>query len=66
MVGSTCGIVCAISGCFALLLTSEVRFVRMVIPHIARNSVGLVAVGARRYIDWFGVMHRCETDDTFV
>ncbi|TFK54216.1 hypothetical protein OE88DRAFT_1624688 [Heliocybe sulcata] len=28
------------------------------LPHIARASVGVVAVGSRRYIDWLDVLHR--------
>ncbi|KAI0785645.1 Mechanosensitive ion channel-domain-containing protein [Abortiporus biennis] len=30
----------------------------MILPHIARNTVGVVAVGTRRYIDWLDVLHR--------
>lgn len=30
----------------------------MVLPRIARHTIGVVAVGARRYIDWFGALHR--------
>jgi hypothetical protein len=31
---------------------------RMIFPRIARHTVGVVAVGSRRYIDWFGVLYR--------
>lgn len=30
----------------------------MILPHFARNTVGVVAVGARRYIDWLAVLYR--------
>jgi hypothetical protein len=30
----------------------------MIFPHIARNTIGVVAVGARRYIDWLGALYR--------
>jgi len=30
----------------------------MILPSIARHSVGVVAVGARRYVDWLGALHR--------
>lgn len=30
----------------------------MLLPHVARYSVGIVAVGTRRYIDWLDVLHR--------
>ena len=31
---------------------------RMILPSVARHTVGVVAVGARRYIDWLGALHR--------
>jgi hypothetical protein len=30
----------------------------MILPHIARHTLGVVAVGARHYIDWLGVLRR--------
>lgn len=30
----------------------------MIFPRVARVTVGLVAVGARRYIDWLEALHR--------
>jgi hypothetical protein len=30
----------------------------MLLPHIARHTLGVVAVGARHYIDWLGVLRR--------
>ena len=30
----------------------------MIFPSIARHTIGVVAVGARRYIDWFGALYR--------
>jgi len=30
----------------------------MILPRIARHTIGVVAVGARRYIDWIGVLYR--------
>src|ERR1700741_5004933 len=30
----------------------------MVFPRIARHTIGVVAVGARRYIDWLGALYR--------
>jgi len=30
----------------------------MVLPSIARRTIGVVAVGARRYIDLFGALYR--------
>ncbi|KAI0305411.1 hypothetical protein B0F90DRAFT_1808688 [Multifurca ochricompacta] len=30
----------------------------MLLPRIVRHTVGVVAVGARRYIDWLGALHR--------
>ncbi|KAI0268803.1 hypothetical protein BC834DRAFT_923155 [Gloeopeniophorella convolvens] len=30
----------------------------MVLPHLVRQTVGVVAVGARRYIDWLAALHR--------
>jgi len=30
----------------------------MLLPHILRGSLGVVAVGLRRYIDWFTALHR--------
>jgi hypothetical protein len=31
---------------------------RMVLPLIAKHTIGVVAVGARRYIDWLGALYR--------
>jgi hypothetical protein len=31
---------------------------RMIFPRIARHTIGVVAVGSRRYIDWIGVLYR--------
>jgi hypothetical protein len=31
---------------------------RTLLPHIARHTIGVVAVGARRYIEWLGVLRR--------
>jgi hypothetical protein len=31
---------------------------RMILPAIARHTIGVVAVGARRYIDWLGALWR--------
>ena len=31
---------------------------RMMLPRVARYTVGVVAVGTRRYIDWLDVLHR--------
>lgn len=28
-------------------------------PHVVRHTVGVVAVGARKYIDWVAVLYRC-------
>lgn len=28
-------------------------------PHVFRGTVGLIAVGTRRYIDWFAALERC-------
>lgn len=30
----------------------------MLLPRLARYTVGIVAVGSRRYIDWLEVLHR--------
>jgi hypothetical protein len=30
----------------------------MILPRIARHTIGVVAVGARPYIEWFGVLYR--------
>jgi hypothetical protein len=30
----------------------------MVLPLIAKHTIGVVAVGARRYIDWLGALYR--------
>ncbi|KAI0779722.1 Mechanosensitive ion channel-domain-containing protein [Fomes fomentarius] len=30
----------------------------MVLPHVLRNSIGVVIVAARKYIDWLDVLHR--------
>ncbi|KAI9449408.1 Mechanosensitive ion channel-domain-containing protein [Lactarius psammicola] len=30
----------------------------MILPHLAKHTVGVVAVGSRRYIDWLGALHR--------
>ncbi|KAF7792394.1 hypothetical protein EIP86_003431 [Pleurotus ostreatoroseus] len=30
----------------------------MIMPRVARNSIGVVAVAARRYIDWLEALHR--------
>ncbi|KAH9948995.1 Mechanosensitive ion channel-domain-containing protein [Amylocystis lapponica] len=32
--------------------------VAMVLPHIARHTIGIVAIGARRYIDWIAALKR--------
>lgn len=32
--------------------------VSMILPRIARHSLGVVAVGARKYIDWIAVLYR--------
>jgi len=32
--------------------------VAMILPHIARHTIGLVAVGSRRYIDWLVALYR--------
>ncbi|KAH9920051.1 Mechanosensitive ion channel-domain-containing protein [Fomitopsis serialis] len=34
------------------------RAVTLVLPHIARHTIGVVAVGARRYIDWLQPLGR--------
>jgi hypothetical protein len=30
----------------------------MILPSIVRHTVGVVVVGARRYIDWLGALNR--------
>ena len=30
----------------------------MILPAIAKHTIGVVAVGARRYIDWLGALRR--------
>lgn len=30
----------------------------MIFPHVLRSTIGVVAVGSRRYIDWMDVLHR--------
>ncbi|KAH8995736.1 hypothetical protein EDB92DRAFT_1933964 [Lactarius akahatsu] len=30
----------------------------MILPRLAKHTVGVVAVGSRRYIDWLGALHR--------
>ncbi len=30
----------------------------MATPRLTRNTLGVVAVGARRYIDWLEALHR--------
>jgi hypothetical protein len=30
----------------------------MILPSIVRHTIGVVAVGARRYIDWLGALYR--------
>ena len=34
---------------------------RRLLPHIAKHTVGVVAVGSRRYIDWLEALHRSVT-----
>jgi len=33
-------------------------FNRMILPHVARYTIGVVAVGSRRYIDWLVALSR--------
>ena len=33
-------------------------YVRMIFPRIVRHTVGIVAVGSRKYIDWIAVLYR--------
>lgn len=40
------------------LLTLGIWCYRKILPHVARYSLGIVAVGTRRYIDWLDVLHR--------
>lgn len=30
----------------------------MVLPRLARNTIGVVAVGSRKFIDWVAVLYR--------
>ena len=39
--------------------TAELTYgIRMIIPKILRNTVGVVIVASRKYIDWLEVLHR--------
>lgn len=48
--------------CFPPTSTDADSLVRsLVLPSIMRATVGIVAVGAKRYIDWAQALHRWET-----
>ena len=39
--------------------TAELTYgIRMIIPKILRNTIGVVIVASRKYIDWLEVLHR--------
>ena len=61
LVGLSCGSVCLIQLSEAIRDSFSTLFLhiyRMILPSIVRHTVGVVAVGARRYIDWLGALHR--------
>ena len=62
LVGLPCDSVCLVQNSEGLLGQHLSAFFlpinRMIFPHIARNTIGVVAVGARRYIDWLGALYR--------
>ena len=61
VVGLPCGSVCPIQKFEAVETVSQHDFLpinRMILPSIVRHTVGVVAVGARRYIDWLGALYR--------